>query len=489
MHGLVRYLMTHARDQIKIADGRITLYKRDDVKDDIWHCRIKMPSKKTYIRRSTGEVDFNKASEKSFEILGELKEREKNNLPLSKRLFNEVCNSYLRGIDLDLKNQRISRTRHRFISSIIRLYFNPYFGSKDIGQIRKNDIINYRRWRTSYWIDGPGKKEFIINTAPPTNMFFDKRSNSSLSFKARNKTKPKKPPTSGTMALEWTIFRAIMFHGIELGVVNSNLMNILAHDKVITNKRPIFTNTDYRALYLFMRKWIKEKVSPRQTEIRQLLRDYVLIMANSGLRNAEARYLKWSDVDIFKKDGNEWVVLKVKGKTGQRLVVCQPNTIRFFNRLKNRNYHVGENDYVFCYSDGRSIERPIGFEMLLKKAGVLYDGLGQKRTIYSLRHSYATFRIQNGTNIYWLKQNMGTSIEMIEKHYGQTTVLQSIEFETGFRNKKKINQSDNKQQISTELKIMKFKNSNEYYINETEIIPDEFVDPYQLILDDDESSN
>ena len=353
MHGLVRYLMTHARDQIKIADGRITLYKRDDVKDDIWHCRIKMLSKKTYIRRSTGEVDFNKASEKSFEILGELKEREKNNLPLSKRSFNEVCNSYLRGIELDLKNQRISRTRHRFISSIIRLYFNPYFGSKDIGQIRKNDIINYRRWRTSYWIDGPGKKEFIINTAPPTNMFFDKRSNSSLSFKSRNKTKPKKPPTRGTMALEWTIFRAIMFHGIELGVVNPNLMSILAHDKVITNKRPIFTNTDYRTLYLFMRKWIKEKVSPRHTEIRQLLRDYVLIMANSGLRNAEARYLKWSDVDVFKKDGNEWVVLKVNGKTGQRLVVCQPNTIRFFNRLKNRNYHVGENDYVFCYSDGR----------------------------------------------------------------------------------------------------------------------------------------
>jgi hypothetical protein len=32
--------MAYANNKQTIADGRITLYQRDDVKDAIWHCRI-----------------------------------------------------------------------------------------------------------------------------------------------------------------------------------------------------------------------------------------------------------------------------------------------------------------------------------------------------------------------------------------------------------------------------------------------------------------
>jgi len=54
-----------------------------------------------------------------------------------------------------------------------------------------------------------------------------------------------------------------------------------------------------------------------------------------------------------------------------------------------------------------------GFDIMLKDAGMTYDSQGKKRTIYSLRHTYATLRLENGTNVYWLKQNMGTSVNMI----------------------------------------------------------------------------
>ena len=63
------------------------------------------------------------------------------------------------------------------------------------------------------------------------------------------------------------------------------------------------------------------------------------------------------------------------------------------------------------------------------------DTNGNKRSIYSLRHTYATLRLENGTNVYWLKQNMGTSVTMIERHYGQTRVLEGIEHETARRRK------------------------------------------------------
>ncbi len=75
------------------------------------------------------------------------------------------------------------------------------------------------------------------------------------------------------------------------------------------------------------------------------------------------------------------------------------------------------------------IENWVGFLAILKAAGLEYDTHGNKRSIYSLRHTYATFCLQNGTNVYWLQKNMG----MIERHYGQTNVLIGIENETANR--------------------------------------------------------
>jgi hypothetical protein len=42
------------------------------------------------------------------------------------------------------------------------------------------------------------------------------------------------------------------------------------------------------------------------------------------------------------------------------------------------------------------------------------------RTIYSLRHFYATQRLSHETSPFLLAKQMGTSVEMLEKFYGQT---------------------------------------------------------------------
>ncbi len=49
---------------------------------------------------------------------------------------------------------------------------------------------------------------------------------------------------------------------------------------------------------------------------------------------------------------------------------------------------------------------------------VEYDALSQKHAITSLRHTYATIRLEEGTAIEALAKNMGTSVRMIEQHYG-----------------------------------------------------------------------
>jgi integrase len=53
------------------------------------------------------------------------------------------------------------------------------------------------------------------------------------------------------------------------------------------------------------------------------------------------------------------------------------------------------------------------------RGGLLKDPrTEQNRTLYSLRHVYATFQIvYGGTDLHLLARQMGTSIAMIEHHY------------------------------------------------------------------------
>ena len=290
----------------------------------------------------------------------------------------------------------------------------------------KKDLMEYRAWRQAYWITGPGSQK------PPRKARYKVRPSVQRKRDAKPKA-PRKPPTQATLKQEWTVLRGVLIHGMEMNAVPQQIMPLLKHEKATVARRPGLTREEYKHLYQVMRKWPKKDKNPRVQAERSLLRDYVLIMVNSGLRKGEARYLKWRDVNPYIRDGNEWITLNVRGKTGDRLVVCQPGIERYFNRIKKRKHHLDPNDYVFCHSDGEAIQEWVGFDTLMEEANLSHDTHGKKRTIYTLRHTYATFRLQNGTNVYWLKKNMGTSVTMIERHYGQTNVLIGIEHETARR--------------------------------------------------------
>ena len=78
---------------------------------------------------------------------------------------------------------------------------------------------------------------------------------------------------------------------------------------------------------------------------------------------------------------------------------------------------------MFCDRDGRQIDhfRDI-FDAVIKEADVVhyFDGsIRIKHTPYSLRHTYATFRLRytKNPNLMALALNMGTSVGMIEDYY------------------------------------------------------------------------
>ena len=140
------------------------------------------------------------------------------------------------------------------------------------------------------------------------------------------------------------------------------------------------------------------------------------------------RHLTWEDVTRENYDEDESkvrVLLNTKGETGIREVVCNKGTEVFFMRLYDHrkeelNSHPSTDSFVFCHRDGKPLESMRrGFGNLLKDLNLTNDSMGRKRTLYSLRHTYATFRLGEEVSPYLLAKQMGTSVDMLEKHYGQ----------------------------------------------------------------------
>jgi integrase len=68
------------------------------------------------------------------------------------------------------------------------------------------------------------------------------------------------------------------------------------------------------------------------------------------------------------------------------------------------------------------------FKRLLRDAGLLKGESGQNRTLYSLRHTYATLELlTNGVDIHTLSKQMGNSAAMIERHYSKLTATMAAE--------------------------------------------------------------
>jgi integrase len=53
--------------------------------------------------------------------------------------------------------------------------------------------------------------------------------------------------------------------------------------------------------------------------------------------------------------------------------------------------------------------------------GLLKDTAGSDRTLYSLRHTYATMELLAGTDIHTRARQMGTIVLMLERHYSKLT--------------------------------------------------------------------
>ncbi len=142
------------------------------------------------------------------------------------------------------------------------------------------------------------------------------------------------------------------------------------------------------------------------------LHDYVLFMANTGLRPDEALRLEYRDVAVVRDQATRETILEieVRGKRGIGYCKSTAGAVLPFRRLVARN-SPQPTDRIFPKSHRQL------FNTILDELALKTDRDGKERTAYSLRHTYICFRLMEGADIYQIAKNCRTSVEMIEKYY------------------------------------------------------------------------
>ena len=306
---------------------------------------------------------------------------------------------------------QIAPHRVRVVRSVIQAQLNPYVGSIQITLVGHDRWLNFPAWRQKTWRE---KVEREI----------EERKKEGLELKER----PARV-SDASIRGEMEVFRSIMrFAASKRHIPESHVFR----DKISLDKvrREEFTPEEYRQLHTFARGWIKKAQTPVQIWYRTVTYNLVLIMCNTGMRPTEAKNLRWRDVGIrTDKQERKFVVLSVRGKKKHRNLVAASSVADYLERIRAIAKATGPDDFVFTTFKGKRAgllyRRPI--EKLLAESGLRVSSSGSRRSANCFRHTYATFRLSEGVDVYFLANQMGTSVKMIEEHYGHITPIKNAE--------------------------------------------------------------
>jgi integrase len=385
-----------------LLDGKVQLYMRP--KSPFWQAATSVGGKQ--LRTSTKEESLARAKDVARDwYLGLLGKYRAGELKTG-TTFRKASEHFLAEYEVITQGERSAK----YVAGHgmrLRVHLLPFFGDKVVTDITPGLVQEYRVHRMTSRRDPATQRPLLDAAGQPIR---DPKSNRILNDP---RTGEPKRPSRSTLHHEIITLRHVLKTANRHGWL-PYLPDISAPYKTsgkITH-RAWFSPEEYKRLYEATRERAKNPLKERWRKECEDLHDYVLFMVNTGLRPDEAARIEFRDVAIVTDEatGERILEIEVRGKRGVGYCKSMPGAVLPFQRVVKR-HGLKAKDTVFGPPQRELINK------ILEDLDLKFDREGNRRTAYSLRHTYISMRLMEGADIYQVAKNCRTSVEMIEKFY------------------------------------------------------------------------
>ena len=382
-----------------LRDGEVVLYRR--TRSLLYQCRFKLADGKWH-RFSTRKASLENAIAAACDMYDEARYRQKLGLAHRTHTFAQIAAITLNDLRKQIDVSKGKTAYHSYVSCIEK-YFIPYFAERKLEELTHSDIVEFELWRD------------------------------------RQMTRKPKSSTLNNFTSAWN---KVIATAVERGYLSERVPVPKLTTKGEKGKtRPAFSKEEIDTLLAFMDTWQNKGYREVDREIRTLLRDYIEMLLLTGMRHGtEAMGICWRHIEWHTDKGVRYLRIWVDGKTGGRWLIAKHRAVDVLKRLHARQADISEMSFettlqtrlpqfLFRFSNGYQPPSMNGtFKRLMRDSGLLKNAEGQNRTLYSLRHTYATLELLNKkTDIHTLSKQMGNSAAMIERHYSKLTATMAAE--------------------------------------------------------------
>mgnify|MGYP000638533429 CR=1 FL=1 len=382
---------------LSLLRGQLTLFRRS--KSNNWQCRFKLANGQWHAA-STNTEDISVAQTQAIAIYETVKVKIGSGLSAVTKTFKQVALDEIANMAQATHNKTGKRT-YRDYAFAINKYLIPFFGQYEVGKITVEMLADFEGWRISEMGKIP--------------MASTKRNHASAYIRVINLARD----------------RGYVGHNQSVPLLDSKGKR--------SQPRPAFTAEEIKELLSYTETWQKSSYTDRTAMMRTLCSFYIEFLVNTGVRHGtEALPLRWKHLQWHWIGNKKYLRIWVSGKTGPRYLIAKNRVVKVLEGILKWQElpYSGLNAVIEAKVDQLIFRLPTGeqisnmeniFRNLMVRSNMRLDGSGQTRTLYSLRHTYATFALASGVDIHTLARQMGTSVGMIERHYSKLTPMMNAE--------------------------------------------------------------
>ena len=452
------------QDRHEILGKKLIIFKHPQKKKDVWYMRFYVGNKKykqLSLRTSDKSLAIEKALDKwrslqgHIELGGEVFEQDID------RTIEEYL-SHLKDLVETGQMKRLTMTCKNTSLKKLGTYLKERDNQKP-SSISPDVLSDYVKWRrTKNW----DKKKHVNNPDPPTDLTINKEMSDFKGY------------------FDWMKKKRRIIHEIEYPFLKIDW-------KKSVEKNPSFEVDDWMQMVYYMRTWVRKTEGRKEYGIfyRKVFCEYLKVLGNSGLRVHECLMLKWTDVQIKKKEEVSYrptnkkkshssdessddvsgkksvrerliahIQVSPDTKTGRRLVICPAGV--YFRRIRDlyrdkTGSFPKPNDYIFM-NIGTSHSKKMDFvgkhlssDHMRKLWYEFMEDLKTDRdihftnhyTMYSCRAFFINQRLEMGVPPNYVAKLVGHSIKTMERHY-ENIQLKNLEPELVEVRKKKLEEAD-----------------------------------------------